>query len=82
MNIIPGPNDVHGYAEAANKNHVNVIDCCPAEMNGEKGWLGVSRAVWCRVWFDVGRASTTLFTSMRRADAVARFNELKAKYGT
>jgi hypothetical protein len=81
MKLLPA-DDIRKIKEAVDANHLNVIETCPATINGDKGWLGVSRGIWCRVWFDTGEKSTTLYTSMKRDRAVARFRELKEKYGT
>lgn len=61
--------------------HAFVYDACPAEMNGEKGFLGLSRGVYWKVWFDTDGRSKTLFTSFKRGAAEAKFKELRRSYG-
>ena len=62
------------------KMHVNVIDACPAEINGEKGLLGVSQALCFRVWFDTETDSKTFFTSFRKLEAIEKFESLRNEY--
>jgi len=50
-------------------------------MNGIKGILGYSKAIYFRVWFDTADDSTTMFTTFKRHLAKGKYTELKAKYG-
>jgi hypothetical protein len=61
--------------------HPCVYNACPAELNGEKGFLGLSRGVYWKVWFDTDSRSKTLFTSFMRVPAEAKFKELRRSYG-
>jgi len=63
------------------RRHGQVVDSCPAEMNGIKGILGYSKAIYFRVWFDTADDSTTMFTTFKRHLAKGKYTELKAKYG-
>ncbi|HEX8707593.1 MAG TPA: hypothetical protein VF723_04975 [Pyrinomonadaceae bacterium] len=62
------------------KRHLKVQAAYPAEMNGIKGFLGISRGVYARVWFDTEEDSKTLFSSLSNQKAQERFQELRAKY--
>lgn len=61
--------------------HAFVYDACPAVMNGEKGYLGVSTLAYSRVWFDTKDDSKTLYSSFSRRKAIQRYGRLKKKYG-
>lgn len=61
--------------------HLNVHDACAAEMNGQKGVLGVSSGIYTRVWFDTEEGSKTLFTSKDKYKALAKFADFKRRYG-
>ena len=63
------------------KRHLNVQAACPAEINGTPGFLGVSRGVYSRVWFDTNADSKTLFSSMKNERAMMKYKELCNKYG-
>ncbi|MDP9190669.1 MAG: hypothetical protein M3P06_03090 [Acidobacteriota bacterium] len=81
MDIDPGATLEQLY-KTLSRRHTFVLEAVPATMNDERGYLGVSRGVYFRVWFDTERDSKTLFSSMRRAPALERFAALKKQYGT
>ena len=62
------------------KRHLYVQAAYPAEINGAKGYLGISRAVYSRVWFDTESDSKTLYSSFSNQKAQKKFQELRAKY--
>jgi hypothetical protein len=63
------------------RRHLKIYDTCPAVMNGRNGFLGISRGVYTRVWFDTENDSTTLFSSFRPEPARQKFDELRQQYG-
>jgi hypothetical protein len=63
------------------RRHGIVHVATPAEMNGKPGFLGVSSALYTRVWFDTEDDSKTLFTSFNKNVALQRYRELKKQYG-
>jgi hypothetical protein len=79
MNIDPFAGLEQLY-KTLSKRHVNVQAAYPAEMNGVKGFLGISKGLYTRVWFDTEEDSKTLFSSMSNPKAWAKFRELRAKY--
>lgn len=64
------------------KRHLKILECVPARMNDEAGFLGISKGLWCRVWFDTKNETHTLYTSTKKSKAIAQFEKLKNEYGT
>jgi hypothetical protein len=82
MAIVPPPEFWKDLWSHVRTRHLKIIDSCPATMNDKSGFLGVSSGVWFRVWFDTENGSTTtLFSSLDKADALAKFENYKNSYG-
>jgi|GEM_PF-1529811 len=62
------------------KRHLKIIDCAPVTMSEKKGFVGISRGLWYRVWFDTEHNSQTLLTTSNKKRALEKFEELKKKY--
>lgn len=79
MNIDPFKGLEQLY-KTISKRHLNVQAAYPAEMNGVRGFLGISRGVYTRIWFDTENDSKTLYSSLSNKKAKVKFQELRAKY--
>ncbi|CAM4474467.1 MULTISPECIES: hypothetical protein [Myxococcus] len=73
--------DLEQVYRTLSKRHLYVLDACPAEMNGEHGYLGVSSGLYTRVWFDTTEDSKTLFSSFDKRTAREKFHQLRKLYG-
>ena len=82
MAIIPPPEfwkDLWGHVRT---RHLKIIDSCPAVMNNQNGFLGISKGVWYRVWFDSESGDTTLCSTTDKEEALKKYEDFKNKYGT
>ncbi len=82
MIINPTPEFWNDLLKHIRTRHLKIIDCCPAIMNNQNGYLGLSRGLWYRVWFDTESGTTNTFCSTSsKEEALEKYEEYKAKYG-